>query len=517
MICDWVSSCVDSKSDQHAGCSKTRENIAPLRLLDVMDGDTVRLVETEGLILNYAILSYCWGPSTAMVVARTLKSNISMRMAAFPFSSLPPTLQDGITAARKLKIQYIWIDSICIVQDSDEWLTESKRMMSYYEHACLTIIPIVCSSADQGFLGPRPRWINKWLTGTWVGQPDRGLHFYYPHWEHVDDEATNSTWGTRAWTFQERLLSVRTVYFGRNGIRFECRGAVYQEVNRSKSEQDNMRTFLASPNHHSPEWDNIEKVRSLWYLMVSEYVERQLTFESDRLIALSGVAQKFGIFFDGRDEYISGFWKNDLCHGLCWRSWIGWSRKLRDTWSLTKSLSFPSWSWCSMKRPVTWIDGTSSVPCAELFGKVRSSDDKKCGGKSEYAKLLLRAWVFSARLLEFDAPRGLEIQICLDAEEELLLETFNATKEYMAVVMSAYLDGGDEDDWRASPTEALHEVYGLIVENVGTIHEGIEEYRRIGTFDVLHDMEIDSIEDSEHAAKPFYEQVYASRRTVALI
>lgn len=170
-----------------------------------------------------------------------------------------------------------------------------------------------------------------------------------------------------------------------------------------------------------------------------------------------------------------------------------------------------------MKRPVTWIDGTSSVPCAELFGKVKSSDDKKCGGKSEYAKLLLRAWVFSARLLEFDAPRGLEIQICLDAEEELLLETFNATKEYMAVVMSAYLDGGDEDDWRASPTEALHEVYGLIVENVGTIHEGIEEYRRIGTFDVLHDMEIDSIEDSEHAAKPFYEQVYASRRTVALI
>src|SRR5437764_2661962 len=102
-----------------------------------------------------------------------------------------------------------------------------------------------------------------------------------------------------------------------------------------------MMTFLTSPNHCSPEWDNLEKVRSLWYLMVSEYVERQLTFESDRLIALSGVAQKFGILFGGRDEYITGFWKNDLCHGLCWRPWIGWSRKLRDTWSLTKSLSFP--------------------------------------------------------------------------------------------------------------------------------------------------------------------------------
>lgn len=162
MMHEWISTCVDSKSSEHVGCSKSKENPAPLRLLEVMDGDTVRLVETEGKTLTYAILSYCWGGSQALEDVKTRQKDIATRMTGFPLCSIPQTLQDSIIVARRLKIPYIWIDSMCIVQDSDkEWRTESRRMMSYYENSYLTIIPVLCTNADQGFLGPRPHWIAK--------------------------------------------------------------------------------------------------------------------------------------------------------------------------------------------------------------------------------------------------------------------------------------------------------------------------------------------------------------------
>ena len=91
-----------------------------------------------------------------------------------------------------------------------------------------------------------------------------------------------------------------------------------------------------------------------------------------------------------------------------------------------------------------WTDGTGSIQYAELYGKVKSSDGNKCGGRGEYAKLLFTTWVFSARLLNFNFPGTTEIWICLDAEEDAT-ETLDENKNYMAVVMSAYLDDdGDE-------------------------------------------------------------------------
>lgn len=88
----------------------------------------------------------------------------------------------------------------------------------------------------------------------------------------------------------------------------------------------------------------------------------------------------------------------------------------------------------------------------------------------------------------------------------------------MAVVMSAYLDDDqDEGECRVSPTEVPHEVYGLVVESAGTRHSGIEEYRRIGTFDIQDGTGSGVIQDSVCVMKPFYEQVNASRRIIALI
>ena len=211
-----------------------------------MSGDTLRLIDTQGLTLKYAALSYCWGSCKA---GGTRTSNVADRMVAFRLSSLPQTLQDSIVLARTLKIPYIWIDRLCIVQGSKEWATEAGKMMSYYANAYLTIVPIVCSSAEQSFMNPPQRWVSERLTGFWSGRSERELQFNHPAWDHVETETDRSAWNKRAWTFQERRLSARSVYFGRNGIRFECRGAAFEEHNFYDSVQQNHEVFLPLPGH----------------------------------------------------------------------------------------------------------------------------------------------------------------------------------------------------------------------------------------------------------------------------
>ena len=83
--------------------------------------------------------------------------------------------------------------------------------------------------------------------------------------------------------------------------------------------------------------------------------------------------------------------------------------------------------------------------------------------------------------------------------------------------MSIYLDGKDQDEWRALPSAKPHEIYGLVMGKAGTYHGSIEEHRRIGAFDVVLEMDVDPVEDCDHAARPFYEQIYASRHTITLV
>lgn len=520
MIQDWISICISPGSDEHEKCPKNQKAVGPRRLIDVMSGDTIRLVEADSMNVQYVILSYCWGQSTAMKSARTIESNITQRLNGFAMSQLPQTLRDSITITRALCIPYIWIDAVCIVQDSGEWATEGSRMMTYYENSYLTIVPVVCTSADQSFLGPRPRWVSQRVTGAWADKPEKQLVFSYPQWNHVEMETDRSIWASRGWTFQERLLSTRTLYFGRNGVRFECRGASWVDINPDKVYEGRVTAFLPSSNAlvcSSAEWTGVDKIRSMWYQLLTEYIERELTFESDRLLAISGVAQKVGILLDGTDEYIAGFWKNDLCHGLCWTAWKGMPAKPQPRWASERTPLFPSWSWCSMNKPVTWNDWTGAIACAELVDMVESPCLGKNLGTTQCTKLMLTSWVFPADLLESKLPDGLVINIQLDKESDYAVK-FKATTALMAIVLLVYLDDCAEEEWTAAPTSTAHEVIGLLLEPTGQYHGKYMEHKRLGFFEVVIDMQVDSILDYSNTTAPFfYERVYASKHTIALI
>lgn len=485
-----------------------------------MDGDNVRLVSTQGSKARYAILSYCWGSSSAIQSARTLQSNLSSRLSGFSLSDLPKTLKDSVILTRRLGIPYIWIDAICIVQDGPEWGSEAGRMMQYYENAYLSIIPVLSASSEDSFLRSRPIWVSQRVDEACSAQPGRAIRFTYPIPKGVSDEISRSRWNSRAWTFQEHVLSARNLFLGTHEMQFECRTITCSDVGHHWYEEGFSLVAASNAPLRSPEWGSMDRILSLWYQLVTEYVPRQLTFESDKLAAISGVAQKVGQLMrviGSEDEYVSGFWKIDLWNGLYWKvRGFGPPRSKHNPWP-PKSHNFPSWSWCSMNRPLAWNDRTGNIPCAQLVQLIRPISHDKYGLRTECTKIILTSWVFPMKLLDTEFPLGLEARIRLDdGSDDVMLSNDH---QLSALTLSAYLDGGAEDEWIASPANyGAHQITGLILESADGNHDGAPQYRRVGAFEIVCDTDIDRIVNFGSTSAPaFYREVYTSRSTLALV
>ena len=126
----------------------------PTRVVDVgpQDGSKPpKLFLTQGGLGEWICLSHCWGSQWHFVLdSGTMKE----MLAAISPNSIPPKFRDAITTTRKLGYRYLWIDSLCIIQDSyDDWVSESNRMQSYYKDSVLTIAASDADGDEQGFLG----------------------------------------------------------------------------------------------------------------------------------------------------------------------------------------------------------------------------------------------------------------------------------------------------------------------------------------------------------------------------
>lgn len=128
----------------------------PTRLIDVGNGQEkslqIRLVITKELRTEpeYLTLSHCWGNAEIM---KLFLGNIDGFKCHIPFDRLPQTFQDAIKITRQLGHRYIWIDSLCIIQDSKEqsdWRAESKIMGDIYEKSVCTIAALTGRSSSEG-------------------------------------------------------------------------------------------------------------------------------------------------------------------------------------------------------------------------------------------------------------------------------------------------------------------------------------------------------------------------------
>lgn len=146
----WIDRCVSEHGNEN--CPPTTGGPLPSRLIDVVDATTnPHLYESAaGERGTWAALSYCWGPESATRFTTTSHSLASMK-DGFTLDQLPKTCRDAVLAARGLHIQYIWIDALCIIQDSrSDWEKESARMCNIYENALVTFAAIDSLTSDSG-------------------------------------------------------------------------------------------------------------------------------------------------------------------------------------------------------------------------------------------------------------------------------------------------------------------------------------------------------------------------------
>ena len=159
---------------------------------------------------KYATLSHCWEDSQPI---RTTRSNLTRRQGRLEWGQLPLAFQEAIDIVRKLGIKYLWIDSLCIVQDDpEEWAIESARMANIFEKSVVTIVlhqpgPNQKSTTAELFSGNCTYSTDTLSTFSKRQQHARvvfSVRDHRGHAEHAleEDWIDSSKLSTRGWCFQ---------------------------------------------------------------------------------------------------------------------------------------------------------------------------------------------------------------------------------------------------------------------------------------------------------------------------
>ena len=227
----------------------------PTRIVHVPADGEPALIESNGKTADYLALSYCWGDGKNMELT---KQSLADWQDKLPVDLMPRTIRDAFEAARRLEVEYIWIDRICIAQDDDaDWEREAGKMAAIYSNALCTIAALGAESSESGLFvrtDPGPVVRVPYFSLKKGKQKFRG-HFelvqMLPFSVHVPptrpaagfrmtpkanypttglrQEIQGSLWNTRGWVFQERTLSRRVLYFGKCQIYWECQLAMHSE------------------------------------------------------------------------------------------------------------------------------------------------------------------------------------------------------------------------------------------------------------------------------------------------
>jgi hypothetical protein len=241
---------------------------------------------------RYLTLSHRWGSKHHL---RLTKSNLGRLQKGITFWSLPQTYRDAVIVTVQLGYRYLWIDALCIIQDDpQDWLQESADMCTVYRNSCCTIFAHASRHDDDGFLGPK-----------FGRSPD-----------------SPSTINKRGWVFQERILSRRILHFARGGVFFEDASGIYTSHLWEGTYNDRRAVPPGLANNpllqdQKPNLDDSTEKPTKWYELVEKYTECQLTFDTDRLPAVEGLARYYREL-NAEAAYTFGIWLSSLHQGLLW-------------------------------------------------------------------------------------------------------------------------------------------------------------------------------------------------------
>lgn len=355
----WLKTCVNSHG---SACTPPFPGgYVPTRLLEALPGDSnVYLRDFESLKaaedVRYVALSHCWGQGGTPFT--TTHKTLRARTEGITIAELPQTFQDSVVLTQSLGLRYLWIDSMCIIQDdADDWAREAAQMANVYRNAHL-VLNAANSPADKtGFLLQRdiPDLVRLPLTA----QNSQHLVLQLlpaegQRWSGStgQDNLAGEPVSARAWCLQERYLPVRALQYGTHQVFWEC------ECMRASEDGDavaqtgsylgrfcqtgNITESVFARRHRKPYNELLHRLNWVdWYKMIEDYTTRSITKHTDRLPALSGLAQ--AVTRETKGEYLAGLWKSGLLEGLLWCK-----TKADQVLAPTPGYVAPSWSWASV-------------------------------------------------------------------------------------------------------------------------------------------------------------------------
>lgn len=421
---EFLDNCLHQRGE-HGRCEQVTEHTTPTRLLSIKRGRSApydAAIWIPDRHVQYAALSYCWGGDQ---VHKTTSARLASGNMNLDWYAMPKTIQDAIEATAELGLEYLWVDSLCIIQDDDtDKMREIAQMPETYNHALVTIVAARPKTANDGFLheiAPTKATARMFKVAYRCADGIEGHVFLVRENEYISTEHID----TRAWTLQESYLSKRLLRYGTNQCSMVCQhsplrpkivdGWIKDTSNDTQQLLNNLlfpttlaaltdqdvvqykahyhETFdedIATPVEY--ETENGDLI-DLWIQLVEDYTSRALTVASDRPLAISGLASRVAPLL--QDGYKAGHWLQYMPMDLLW--YVSEAREGSHVYQA------PSWSWTSVKGPIVFntrgrlmrseqqslkildVDATA-VDAMAPFGAVRSGQIRASG------KLLKVSW-----------------------------------------------------------------------------------------------------------------------------
>lgn len=535
---EWIQQC----STQHQ-CLANTDGWYPTRLVERVPGDRFRVVRSDSASFcrgkRYITLSHKWGNGDFL---RLCTNNVFDLEKGLPINRLRKTFQDTLTVAQRLDIPYVWIDSLCIIQFGDnheDWRRESQTMTEVYSNSFCNI------SADYGdeenglfyqrqnddFKPPckmQVRWKGRprrsFLEATEPSSvvqisPSKSTTCYIVRRIQWREYLADSPLNRRGWVMQERLLAPRVLSFTPRMVSWNCNQMETSEIwprrffgspflvdfkwNRGRRYITHSLSQSGFQFHSQRHWgvQDIGPLIDWWYRLLYDYTGCELTKESDRLVAIAGVARKLRPIVS--DQYVTGIWANSLPWALIWRAQ---SYEIRQPATAYYS---PTFSWAACPGQVDMFrdsppSGEMATLSAAAFIKYRNNhlsptsvqqsdvelltDDVFGPLRSPAVELQVRGILRSCRSASRETDEGLEFTGYPSTSSEACWTRPQASENHSGIEVQM--------DHETDPGESAHTIFyyaailldqrfgegifrarGLLLESVDS---GLGRFKRVG-------------------------------------
>ena len=338
-VLQWIKSCDTMHAECHcnisaSGASFSNQN---MYLISVSRKCLVKAYGGE----KYIALSYVWGASCSQF--RTTKANLTFLQSEGSLREtdtrtyLPGTIQRAMHFTSLLDVDFLWVDCLCIVQDDPiNAASQINSMASIYSNSYLTLCAADGADAESGLLGIRQYSPPRNVQQDILAFNDSRMSSKWVKVMH----SVGSIYDERGWTFQERVLSRRSLSFTGSGLEWRCR-----EVSAEEQSLEVTRVPSAFVDSIILRADTSWPCLKKWDCLVSEYLRRSLTYEEDILRAFSGILESLSSSMLG--GFFFGLPQRFFDAALLWVPKDNLTRREKKSGILKTAL--PSWSWAGWK------------------------------------------------------------------------------------------------------------------------------------------------------------------------